>query len=387
MDTHFAAQSGRVKVWFTRPLRFVACGSGLFVLFTLPVAAQTNPLVVSTVAGLANFGSADGIGSAAKFLLPAGVAVDGAGNVYVADADNDTIRKVTSAGVVTTLAGTAQMSGTNDGTGSAALFNHPYGVAVDSVGNVYVADSYNQTIRQDHKQRRGNDDCGTGRHCRVQQWIRRDKHGALFSYPYGMAVDGSSNIYVADTDNNMIRMIANGSNVMTLAGGLASGINNGTGTNAQFHEPLARGGRQRGKCLCGGHVQLPHSPHHARGCGDESGRVEASGHVAEPTRVLLPHRVAVDSATNVYVADYGNQVIRVIPRTNGSCSTLAGELGLYGDGDGFYPQATFYISVGGGGGQRDECVCGRFRQWQYSKNYTAPPMCFRRWLVLTKATG
>ena len=98
--------------------------------------------MVTTLAGLAgSAGSADGTGSAARFNDPVGVAVDSAGNVYVADTDNHTIRKVTPAGVVTTLAGLAGSSGSADGTGSAARFNDPYGVAVDSAGNVYVADT------------------------------------------------------------------------------------------------------------------------------------------------------------------------------------------------------------------------------------------------------
>ena len=130
-------------MWFARPLKYLACGSGLLVLLAWQVAAQTNPLVVSTVAGLANFGSADGIGSVGKFLLPTSVAVDGAGNVYVADADNDTIRKVTPAGVVfSTLAGTAQMRGTNDRHGECRAVLSSSGVAVDGAGNVYVADPY-----------------------------------------------------------------------------------------------------------------------------------------------------------------------------------------------------------------------------------------------------
>ena len=97
--------------------------------------------MVTTLAGLAgNPGSADGTGSAARFYFPSGVAVDGAGNVYVADAGNHTIRKVTPAGVVTTLAGLAGSHGSADGTGSAARFYYPTGVAVDGAGNVYVAD-------------------------------------------------------------------------------------------------------------------------------------------------------------------------------------------------------------------------------------------------------
>jgi len=101
--------------------------------------AQSNyatPYVITTLAGNAPMGSVDGTGGAARFNSPNGVAIDGSGNLYVADTDNDTIRKVTPAGVVTTFAGNAGNSGSADGAGSAAQFNSPYGVAVDGSGNV-----------------------------------------------------------------------------------------------------------------------------------------------------------------------------------------------------------------------------------------------------------
>jgi sugar lactone lactonase YvrE len=105
--------------------------------------------VVTTLAGLAgSSGSADGTGNTARFAYPYGVALDSAGNVYVADTSNHTIRKVTPAGVVTTLAGLAGSSGSADGTVSSARFYCPSAVAVDSVGTVFVADYYNHTIRR-----------------------------------------------------------------------------------------------------------------------------------------------------------------------------------------------------------------------------------------------
>ena len=102
---------------------------------------------VSTFAGSGIFGYADGNGTAASFTGPSGVAVDGTGNVYVADTNNHLIRKIAPNGDVTTFAGRGS-SGYADGNGTAAIFHTPYGVAVDGAGNVYVADANNQLIRK-----------------------------------------------------------------------------------------------------------------------------------------------------------------------------------------------------------------------------------------------
>ena len=162
--------------------------------------------VVTTPAGLAgSFGSVNGTNSDARFNIPTGVAVDSADNVYVADAANNLIRKMTLAGtnwVVTTLAGTGGVYGSADGTGMDARFLNPSGVAVDSADNIYVADTYNNTIRKVTPARvvttlggiPGNIGTANG-----------TGSAARFSNPAGLAVDGDSNIYVADYYFNTIR--------------------------------------------------------------------------------------------------------------------------------------------------------------------------------------
>jgi hypothetical protein len=166
---------------------------------------MTSAGVVTTLAGLAgSAGSADGTGSAARFNTPEGVAVDGSSNVYVADSGNHTIRKITPGGVVTTLAGLAGSSGSADGTGSAARFNFPVGVALDGSGNVYVADSLNNTIRKMTS-------AGVVTTLAGLAGSAGSADGAVsaarFNEPFGVAVDGSGNIYVADTFNFTIRKI------------------------------------------------------------------------------------------------------------------------------------------------------------------------------------
>jgi sugar lactone lactonase YvrE len=160
---------------------------------------------VTTVAGLAgNAGSSDGLGSTARFKSPCGISVDSAGNLFVADTENHTIREILASGSVSTLAGLAGNSGGTDGAGSSARFDSPSDVAADSSGNVYVADTDNHTIREVAP--------STGAVTTLAGLAgtsgSTDGLGSAvrFFHPTGIAVDSSSNLYVADTDNHTVRV-------------------------------------------------------------------------------------------------------------------------------------------------------------------------------------
>jgi len=168
---------------------------------------------VTTLAGLASAepGSADGTGSAARFATPYGVAVDNAGNVYVAEESNYTIRKVTSEGVVTTIAGLAGYSrfagyaGSADGTGNNARFYAPQGVAVGSAGNVYVADTFNNTIRKVTPVGTNWVVTTLGGEAGIYGSADGTGRAARFNSPNGVAVDSAGNVYVADFYFSTIR--------------------------------------------------------------------------------------------------------------------------------------------------------------------------------------
>jgi hypothetical protein len=299
--------------------------------------------VVSTLAGTAGTtGSTDGTGAAARFNNPAGVALDGTGNVYVADYLNDTIRKITPAGLVTTLAGTAGMGGSADGTGPAARFYGPSGLATDSTGNVYVADQGNNTIRKITPAGvvttlagtagvNGSDD-GTGA-------------AARFNFPLGVAVDSMGNVYVADDLNDTVRRITPAGVVTTLAGTAgAFGSADGTGAAARFSGPFGVAADGAGNVYVADSLNATIrkiTPAGVvttlAGTAGMSGSTDGTGAAA---RFWLPSAVAADGAANVYVADSDNHNVRKITPA-GVVTTLAGSATVTGSADGTGAGASF----------------------------------------------
>lgn len=191
---------------------------------------------VSTFAGTAgNPGSTDGVGAAARFQEPVGIGVDHTGNVYVADSGNSVIRKITSSGSVSTLAGTAGESGHDDGVGALARFDGPYGLALDSFDNIYVADTFNHTIRKVTPAGEVSTFAGTAGQSGTADGL---SISARFSGPSALAVDPSGSLYVTETANHEIRLISSVGLVSTVAGSAGNdGSSDGVGTISRFNAP------------------------------------------------------------------------------------------------------------------------------------------------------
>ncbi|QJD94269.1 gluconolaconase [Duganella dendranthematis] len=201
-----------------------------------PSAANGTPVQwharVTTLAGDGLPGSSNGSGKRTRFADPFGVVLDAQGNLYVADGgDNNSIRKIDLNGISTTLAGSTE--GYAEGPATAAAFNTPSGLAIDAAGNLYVADTGNNAIRKIKPDGTVSTLAGDG--------LAGSKDGkgaaAQFNGPVGVAVDGAGVVYVADTYNDRIRRIAPDGTVSTLAGGKRAGMADGAGEQALFDTP------------------------------------------------------------------------------------------------------------------------------------------------------
>ena len=195
-------------------------------------AIAFDPIYVSTYAGSGEAGFADGNCLTATFNNPMGVAADAFGNVYVADAGNNRIRKITQAGVVSTFAGNG-VAGFADGNGTNAQFSYPHGVAVDASGNVFVADENNNRIRKITPVGMVSTLAGSG----VSGFADAIGTAAQFNSPKALTIDASGNVYVADYGNNRIRKITAAGYVSTFAGDGTERCLDGIGTSAQLFTP------------------------------------------------------------------------------------------------------------------------------------------------------
>ncbi|HEY5994144.1 MAG TPA: hypothetical protein VIU46_06025 [Gallionellaceae bacterium] len=292
-------------------------------------------------------GTTNGTGSAALFFTPDGITSDGT-NLYVADQNNNQIRKIViSTGAVTLLAGSPTgVAGTTNATGTAALFNNPMGITTDGT-NLYVTESVNNDIRKIVIST-GAVTLFAGSPTQTAGMTNGTGSGALFSNPLGITTDGT-NLYVADYNNNQIRQIVIATGVTSLLAGSTAGtagMTNGTGTGASFRNPrdVATDGTNlyvtdqnnnqiRKIVIATGATSLL-----AGSTAGTGGMVNGTGTGAT---FNMPLGLATDN-TNLYISDYGNNQIRKLVISTGAVSLLAGSAtGAVGMANGTGSAASF----------------------------------------------
>jgi hypothetical protein len=355
-NSAYADQPG-TNALFNRPSGVAVDGAG-----NVYVADQFNNVIrkitptgtVSTLAGQPNNpGSADGTNDSAQFYYPFNITVDGATNLYITDSVNQTIRKLAPVGtnwVVTTIAGQVQDSGSTNGIGTNAQFSGPTGIVVDRTTNIYVADGYNDTIRLL---------VATGTNWTVSKFagtvqVIGDANGAAntarFTYPNGLTVDNAGNVYVADANNNLIREISKG--VVSTVAGSSTGSTDGPGTNALFWNTAGVAADGVGNVFVADYdnntvrkIGTNGIVSTLAGLAGNPGSVDGTNSNA---RFNNPYSLAVDLHDNVFVVSTGDSTVRKLTAsgTNWTVTTIAGFPGHVGVADGVGTNAAFYNPAG-----------------------------------------
>ena len=314
--------------------------------------------IITTFAGTGGVGSSGDGGKAtsAQLSYPFGVSVSNSGIVYIADYDNNKIRMVTSTGTITTLAGTGVGGKIGDGgAATSAQLNRPFGVSVDISGNVYIADTYNHKIRMVTSKGIINTIAGT--EAEESSGDGSAANTTKLNFPTGVSTSISGNVYIADLYDNKIRMVSKTGIITTIAGTGTEGSSGdgGAATSAQLYGPFGV------TVDISGNVYIADHDNHKIRMVSSTGIIttiagtgncgrSGDGGAAISAQLYRPFGVSVDISGNVYIADTDNEKIRMVTST-GIITTIAGT-GTYGSsGDGgaetsaqlFFP---YGISVG-----------------------------------------
>lgn len=301
-----------------------------------------EPPEVTTLAGSGKFNFADGAGPQALFAFPTGVAVDQSGNIFVADVGNHKIRKITPGGVVSTLAGSGK-EGFADGTGSEAIFSQPNGLAIDEMGNIYIAEFSGNRIRKISPEGVVTTLAGSGK----AGFADGTGVEATFNALEGIAVDSKGGVYVTDSKNHKIRKITQDGVVTTIAGSGKAGGADGAGAAASFNLPIGvavDSGSNIYVCDTDNHKIRKITPNGVVTTIAGSGKAGAEDGNSSVASFNQPLGIAVDGMGNIYVTEDKNHKIRKIT-PNGFVSTLAGS-GKAGAEDGYGTTASFNIPFG-----------------------------------------
>jgi sugar lactone lactonase YvrE len=304
----FAGKSQAPDISYSNPPVYTA-GATIVPLIPTNVGGEvptTIPGEVTTFAGSTK-GYINGPKNEAKFEFPIDIAQDVSNNLYISDYGNDVIRKISPEGIVTTLAGSSTV-GSSNGTGNEASFYNPHGIAVDHLGNVYVADSYNNMIRKITPDGvvstlAGSTEAGA-----------RDGMGseARFNRPEGIDVDNLGNVYVADYLNHMIRKVTPEGMVTTIAGTTTSGLINGIGSESRFYYPQGLVVDKNGNLYI------------ADTYNEMIRRITPEGIVTSLYNIYYPDNLTIDTLGNLYVNDQSYNLWKI---TAGGIKTkIAGEV-------------------------------------------------------------
>lgn len=290
--------------------------------------------IITTIAGnnLSGY-SADGVAATtSKLNFPTGLAVDGSGNIIIADKDNSRVRKVSPAGIITTIAGIGISSYFGDnGPATGAILNGPSAVAIDATGNIFIADQNNNVIRKINTSGiitrfAGNASSGFS-------GDMGPATASQLSFPSGVAVDPGGNVYIADYANSRIRKVSTSGIISTIAGKNTSGYSGdgGAATAAELYHPYAVMADATGNIYfsdCGNNCVREISPSGiiTTIAGNGSPAFSGDGGPATAARLCSPKSIVKDAGGNIYVADSGSSRIRKIS-TSGIISTFAGGFG------------------------------------------------------------